>query len=106
LFFGLFKQVNIVVEDKTKGAIFAPFSVSVIFFSGWPKILKQKSLSLSYITDISNIIDSGGNYGSSSLQVGYFPRSVFGLLAAGLLQSIKQTRKEKGLFLRFTFLCR
>jgi len=45
LFSGLLKQVNIVVEGKTKRAIFAPFSVSVIFFSGWPKILKQKSLS-------------------------------------------------------------
>ena len=44
LFFGLLKQVNIVVEDKTKGAILAPFYVSVILFSGWPKILKQKSL--------------------------------------------------------------
>ena len=31
LFFGLLKQVNIAVEGKTKGAIFAPFSVSVIF---------------------------------------------------------------------------
>ena len=41
LFSGLLKQVNVVVE---KGAIFAPFSVSVILFSGWPKILKQKSL--------------------------------------------------------------
>ena len=34
LFFGLLKQVNIIVEGKTKGAIFAPFSVSVILFSG------------------------------------------------------------------------
>ena len=34
LFFGLLKQVNIAVEGKTKGAIFAPFSVSVILFSG------------------------------------------------------------------------
>ena len=34
LFFGLLKQVNIAVERKTKGAIFAPFSVSVILFSG------------------------------------------------------------------------
>ena len=33
LFFGLLKQVN-AVEGKTKGAIFAPFSVSVILFSG------------------------------------------------------------------------
>ena len=33
LFFGLLKQVNIAVEGKTKGAIFAPFSVSVILFS-------------------------------------------------------------------------
>ena len=41
-------------------------------------------------TDISNIIDSSG---SSSLQVGYFPRSGFGL-SAGLLRSIKQTRKK------------
>ena len=32
--FGLLKQVNIAVEGKTKGAIFAPFSVSVILFSG------------------------------------------------------------------------
>ena len=32
LFFGLLKQVNIAVEGKTKGAIFAPFSVSVILF--------------------------------------------------------------------------
>jgi len=32
LFSGLLKQVNIVVEGKTKHAIFAPFSVSVIFF--------------------------------------------------------------------------
>ena len=45
LFFGLLKQVNIAVEGKTIGAIFARFSVSVILFSGWPKILKQKSLS-------------------------------------------------------------
>ena len=45
LFFGLLKQVNITVEGKTKGAIFAPFSVSVVLFSGKPKILKQKSLS-------------------------------------------------------------
>ena len=43
LFFGLLKQVNIAVEGRTIGAIFAPFSV--ILFSGWPKILKQKSLS-------------------------------------------------------------
>ena len=41
-------------------------------------------------TDISNIIDSSGN---SSLQVGYFPRSGFGL-SADLLRSIKQTRKK------------
>ena len=34
LFFGLLKQVNIAFERKTKGAIFAPFSVSVILFSG------------------------------------------------------------------------
>ena len=45
LFFGLLKQVNITVEGKTKGAIFAPFSVSVVLFYGKPKILKQKSLS-------------------------------------------------------------
>ena len=34
LSFGLLKQVNIAVEGKTKGAIFATFSVSVILFSG------------------------------------------------------------------------
>ena len=39
LFFGLLKQVNIAVESKTKGAIFAPFSISVILFLA--KILKQ-----------------------------------------------------------------
>ena len=45
LFFGLLNQVNIAVEGKTIGAIFAPFFVSVILFSGLPKISKQKSLS-------------------------------------------------------------
>ena len=34
LFFGLLKQVNTAVECKTKGAIFAPFPVLVILFSG------------------------------------------------------------------------
>ena len=33
LLFGPLKQVNIAVQDKTKGAIFAPFSVSVILVS-------------------------------------------------------------------------
>ena len=37
-FCGLLKQVN-TAFDKTIGAIFAHFSVSVILFSGWPKIL-------------------------------------------------------------------
>ena len=45
LFFGVLKQVNIAVESKTIGVIFPPFFVSVIFCSGWAKILKQKSLS-------------------------------------------------------------
>ena len=45
LFFGLLKPVNIAVEGKTIGVIFPPFFVSVILFSGWEKILKQKSLS-------------------------------------------------------------
>ena len=42
LFFGLLKQINLAVEGKTIGAIFAPFSVSVTLFSGWPQVLKQK----------------------------------------------------------------
>ena len=33
LVFDLLKQENIAVEGKTKGAIFAPFSFSVILFS-------------------------------------------------------------------------
>ena len=37
LFFGILKQVNIAVERKTKGAIFTPFSVSMILFSGQPQ---------------------------------------------------------------------
>lgn len=45
LFFGLLKEGNIAVESKTIGVIFPPFFVSVILFSGWAKILKQKSLS-------------------------------------------------------------
>ena len=45
LFFGLLKQVNTAVESKTIGVIFPPFFASVIFCSGWAKILKQKSLS-------------------------------------------------------------
>ena len=44
-FFGLLKQVNTAVESKTIGVIFPPFFVSMIFCSGWAKILKQKSLS-------------------------------------------------------------
>ena len=32
LFFGPLKQINIAVKGKTKGAIFAPFSISVILF--------------------------------------------------------------------------
>ena len=39
LFCGLLKQVNTAVEGKTIGEIFAHFSVSVILFSGCPKIL-------------------------------------------------------------------
>ena len=39
LFCGLLKQVNTALEGKTIGAIFAHFSVSVILFSGSPKIL-------------------------------------------------------------------
>ena len=45
LFFGVLKQVNIAVESKTIGVISPPFFVSMIFCSGWAKILKQKSLS-------------------------------------------------------------
>jgi len=56
LFFGLLKQVNIIVEDKTKGAIFAPFSVSVILFSSWRKILKQKSLLSHKVSEKKNSV--------------------------------------------------
>ena len=45
LFFGLLKEVNVALESKTIGLIFPPFFVSVILFSGWAKILKQKCLS-------------------------------------------------------------
>ena len=43
LFFGLLQQVYIAVEGKTmqcnaKSAIFPPFPVLVILFSGWAKI--------------------------------------------------------------------
>jgi len=44
LFCGLLKQVNTAVECKTIGAIFAHFSVSVILFSGWPKILHSRRI--------------------------------------------------------------
>ena len=44
-FSGLLKQVNTAVESKTIGVIFPLFFVSMIFCSGWAKILKQKSLS-------------------------------------------------------------
>ena len=52
LFFVLFKQINIAVEGKAIGATFAPFFVSVILFSGWPKIFKEKSLSSHTLTSL------------------------------------------------------
>ena len=54
LLFGLLKEVNIAVESKTIGVIFPPFFVSVILFSGWAKILKQKSLSSHSLSEKEN----------------------------------------------------